>query len=276
MLILKNIHAQSFSLRFVQLSWEIEPSPEDIFSFKFEVYRSESEEGDYNLISHRLLQDEYEYQDNQVHLLAKNKDLFYKIKVINTLDNTYEYFGPVQYAPEQDLIAIEISKRNQLVIDQFTGRQVLIYRIRTFGTRCSCYDKMLGKIIKSNCEQCFGTSWVKGYFKPIVTKMNITVPSRELIETLSGDQDPISAEGFLSNYPLLKPRDVIIENENKRYRVHRIVLNQKLRAITSQRVLLTQLTSSDIEYKLSVKLSDYVNYPMEERNITNPQNVEAI
>jgi hypothetical protein len=271
MLIVKNIRVQSFSLKFLQISWEIDPTAEDIYSYKFDVYRSESEEGGYDQLNQTPLVDEYDFRDIQVNLLAKEKDVYYIIRATNTLNNEYKEYGPVKYTPEQDLIAEEISRRHILTLRQFTGRKCLIYRVRTFGTRCGCFDPILGKITKASCETCYSTGWVKGYLRPMQVYINITAPSRDLLETMMGDSEPIQGEGFLANYPVLKPRDVIIENENKRWRVQKVITSQKFRSLISQRIALSQLVPSDIEFRLPVNLEDYVDYPAEERNWTNQQ-----
>jgi predicted house-cleaning noncanonical NTP pyrophosphatase (MazG superfamily) len=79
----------------------------------------------------------------------------------------------------------------------------------------------------------------------------------------------------LINYPPVKPGDLIIENENRRWLIHVMRPTERLRATIHQELEIKEVLKSDIAYKLPINL-DILNTKdiAETRNFTNPQTEE--
>jgi hypothetical protein len=54
-------------------------------------------------------------------------------------------------------------------------------------------------------------------------------------------------------YPLIKPRDIIVEREGKKWRVNSVRQTERLRSPIHQEVSLTLIPPGDIEYKIPLK-----------------------
>ena len=77
-------------------------------------------------------------------------------------------------------------------------------------------------------------------------------------------------------YPPLKPNDLLIEAENRRWRVTKVTMTEHSRAVVHQEFELHELPSSDIEFliplNLTAPLKDLSIAPA--ANFTNPTNLE--
>jgi hypothetical protein len=80
----------------------------------------------------------------------------------------------------------------------------------------------------------------------------------------------------LGYFPPLKPRDVVVEPENIRWRVMQVSHTEQVRAPVHQEIQLHRIPASDIEYRLQFQLTDVLqNLSLSPaRNFVNAQNLE--
>jgi hypothetical protein len=183
---------------------------------------------------------------------------------------------------EPDLIAAEIQMRERLVWSEYAGRKCFVYPVRTFGQRCpNCYDGpdrgkgFTSQRRRSRCVTCYDTSFVRGYHSPIEIFMQID-PSDQAVQTLPvGETQQTDTSARLPNFPQLKPRDIIVEAENRRWRVVKVKPTERLRSIIHQELVMHEITPGDIEFQIPVNLADLRDFePSPERNFTNPHTLE--
>jgi len=275
MLQIINIRVRSFDLDFLEISWEVADTFEDIFDYYFRVLRSEGPAGPFQPITFRF-ENIFTFRDVEANQLSKHRTWYYKIRVIKKTDTTITQDFPtdvtgVGQIAEPDLEALEIARRMKLLLKEFTGRKVWIFPVRTSGQKCSCFDENTGRRLRSQCLTCFDTNYVGGFYAPIQTYMQIDpvgkgVRMTEIAEIQGGD-----TSGRLSNWPLLKPRDVVIEAENKRWRVTNVRTTEKLRSVVHQEIVMHEIPRTDIEYRLPVDTILSGHDPSPERQFTNPQ-----
>lgn len=241
-----------YNIKYLTVSWRIKPTTEDISLYTFSVRRSLSPEGPFNEI--KSLSEQFVYHDPDVNLEHKYREFYYKIRVYETADPTNYSESEVAYLPEKpDPVAAEVIRRNNLLLENFVGVDCYIYVIKTYGQLCAnCYDYVKHRRRISDCPVCFHTSFVGGYFGPIIRKVNFN-PSHKMIQQAGFEMMPDNIAGWMSNYPPLKPKDVIIENGNKRWRVVEQSQTEKKRIPVHQMLQLTQINRSDIEYQLPFK-----------------------
>jgi len=279
-----NAKVRSFSLDFYEVFWEIEDTTIDPNDFQFYVLRSESPEGPFDVIAGPF-EDHYRYIDNQVNPLHQQRQIYYRVRSVSKKDptNVVETESIIQY-PEADLIAQEISRAERLVWDEFAGRACLLLPARTFGQRCTtCYDGpekgkgFTSQKRRSHCPTCFDTSFVRGYFDPIKVSIQIdpytdNVEIRAYLQRMQAD-----TRARLSNYPILKPKDLLIEAENKRWRVVTVTPTERLRHAVRQELTLHEVERSEIEYNVPVRIENLRDYePSPVRNFANAQNIDAL
>jgi hypothetical protein len=271
-----NIRVRSLDLDFLDVSWEVEDTSEDIQDYTFEVLRSEGPAGPWDPITPKF-QDTYLYRDANAPQLKKHRLLFYKIRVTQTSSAAVVLYpttvNGVAKEAELDLEGVEIANRMKLILQEYTGRTVWIFPIRTFGQRCDCFDGNTGRRTRSQCLTCFDTGYVGGFHNPIETRAQIDPYGKVKRQQAIADGEPANTMARLSNFPPLKPRDIIVEAENVRWRVGDVRVTEKLRAPVHQEVTLHMVPTSDIEYRLPLNVNIATLEPSPERQFTNPQKV---
>lgn len=261
---------------FHEITWETPETTEDLFDYTFQVLRSEGAEGPYAPITPEM-DDQYIFIDNNIHIAHKYRQYFYKIRVRNKVADEYEDFGPVSKEPEADLIALEIRKHMNLLFREFAGRRCWVVPVRTFGQKCSCVNPTLGKKSRSRCLTCYDTTFVGGYLTPIETWVQIDPNAKREQNTDVGPMQQSNTTARLGYWPPLKPRDLIIEPENKRWRVVQVSSPEQLRAALHQEIQIHQIPETNIEFKLELNMDTALKdmWLSPSRNFSNPHNLDS-
>jgi len=272
----RSIRVRSLDVDFHEISWELAPSSEDILDYTYTVLRSEGPSGPFEPIAIPL-SDQYVFIDNILVAGHRWRTYYYVIRVTHVPSGDKKDFGPSSHDPDPDLIAIELRKRMQLLMKEFAGRRAWVLPVRTFGQRCSCWNPQLRSKVRSNCLTCFDTTWVRGYMHPIETFLQID-PAPKTEQNMSvGSTQQVNTTGRFAFFPPVKPRDVIIEAENRRWRVVSATQTEKARASVHQEVQLHEVEQRDIEFRIPLVLDQALKdlWITPQRNFTNPQNLEA-
>ena len=283
-LVFQNLQVRSFSLDFQEFTWEVADSDLDPHDFQCYVLRSESPMGPWDLIAGPF-EDKYRFVDNRVNMLHRWRDgLYYKIRSVRKADPTDVAESDVAHpSAEPDLIAEEIQRLERLLWQEFSGRRCFIFPARSFGQRCgNCYDGpdkgrgFTSQRRRSNCLTCYDTGFVRGYLDPIEIFMQID-PSPNTIQNLPiAERHQQDTSARLPNFPLIKPRDVIVEAENKRWRVVKVTATERLRSVVHQELILHAINIGDIEYQLPIRIDNLRDFePSPVRNFINAQDLES-
>lgn len=285
----KNIRVNSLSVDFLEVRWEIESTAEDVLDYTFQVLRSEAPMGPFSEISPEM-EDRFFFIDNNLKIGNRFRQFHYMLRTVHKPSGDVVDFGPVERAAEADLIALEIRKHMNLLMREFVGRRCWILPARTFGQRCrTCWNETLKQRTRSGCRTCFDTGFVRGYHSPIESFIQLDPTAKANQQTNLGELQQQNTTGRLGFFPVLKPRDVIIEPENRRWRVVQVNATQRLRADVHQEVQLHEVPTSDIEYLINFDLGTQTvktasgelvkaigisdMFLAGARNFTNPQNL---
>jgi len=275
MLQVVGLKVRSLDVDFREVSWRIEDTHLDVLDFAFQLFRSESSNGPWEEAS-APFEDTYIYFDRVTHPFHTNRSCYYLLRVTNKVTGGSTDFGPVNLQPEADLVGREIRRHMNLLFREFTGRRCWILPVRTFGQRCTCWNAVLQKRTRSGCRLCYDTGFVRGYHYPIETFVQIDPGSGQTEQTTPlGAMQQMNSTARVSNIGIVKPRDVLIEAENRRWRVTQVNQTEQVRAPLHLELTLHQIPSSDVEYAIELKLDralrDLALSPA--RNFTNPQNL---
>ena len=281
-LVIKSPLVRSFSLDFLELTWEIESTPLDPHDFVTYIDRSESPMGPWDVVAGPF-EDRYRFVDNRVNLQNRWRQIWYKIRTISKRDALeVAASDPVTFHAEPDLFAAEIQRLERLLWEEYAGRRCFIFPARTFGQYCpSCMDgpeKGKGFTMqrrRSQCLTCYDTGFVRGYFDPIEIFMQFD-PSTAAVQTLPiTERQQSDTTARLPNFPHMKPRDLVVEAENRRWRVMAVTPTERLRSVVHQELRLHEIVKGDIEFQLPIRLDNLRDFePSPGRNFTNPQNLE--
>lgn len=282
-LVFKKLLVRSFSLDFLEVTWEIEDTDLDARDFECYMLRSESAMGPWDTIAGPF-EDKYRFVDNRVNLLHKWRQYHYRIKSVRKADhNDVAESDPVCLMAEPDLIAAEIQMRERLVWTEYAGRKVFIFPVRTFGQRCpNCFDGpdkgkgFTSQRRRSKCLTCYDTGFARGYLSPIEIFMQIDPRDQSIQPLPVGETQQTDTSARLPNFPQVKPRDIIIEAENKRWRIVKVKPTERLRSVVHQELLMHEIMPGDIEFQLPVNLADLRDFePSAGRNFTMPTTLES-
>lgn len=248
MLQVVNIKVRSVDLDYLELSWEVASTPEDVLDYTFQVLRSETASGPYRPIT-PAFENRFRYRDNEADQLSKHL-WYYKVRLTHKESASTQDFpeglqGVVQL-PDLNLEALEAARRIKLALRKFSGRKVWVFPVRSFGQTCDCFDSSTGRRTRSQCERCYDTGCVGGYYAPIGVFAQIGPTIKSSLITV-----PNSI--YLANFPLLQPGDLVVEGENKRWKVTEVRVRERLRAVVYQRAGLVEVPRADIEYRLPVQ-----------------------
>lgn len=276
-IVVDDFRVRSLDVDFKELTWTLRPNTEDIFDYTFQVLRSEGPEGPFIAISQEMT-DEYLYVDNEVLKGHEYRAYYYKIRVVEVSTKEVKEFGPVHHTPDPDLIATELRKHMNLLFREFVGRRCWVLPVRTFGARCTqCWDKTLKKKTKSGCLTCYDTGFAGGYLRPIESWVSVDPSPKTEQQSAVGPQQQKNTTARMGFWPPLKPNDIIVEPENKRWRVVSITHTEQLRAPVHQELQLHKIPSSDIEYRYELNFGAALKdlWLLPARQTSNPHNLEA-
>ena len=277
MLKVVGLKVRTLDVDYHELSWMLEDTQVDVLDYTFQVLRSEASEGPWEPVSVPFT-DRYLFVDRITHPFHAARLLHYKLQVKNIITGESWDSDEVDLQPEADLVARELRRHMNLLFREFTGRRCWLLPVRTFGQRCTCWNPVLQKRKISGCRLCYDTGFVRGYHYPIETFIQVD-PGSNLAEqtTNVGAMHQVNTTARVSDVGIVKPRDLIIEPENKRWRVTQINQTEQSRAAVHLELTLHQIPPSDIEYAIELKL----NQPLRDlalspaRNFTNPSNFES-
>lgn len=284
MLEVVNIRVRSFDVGFLDIYWDIAPCYEETKDYEFIVQISDAEFGPYHDLTPAMV-DAYHVRDNSVrgqHSFYHQR--YYRVMVRKRSDPTvfriYPELGGSKLTAPPDLHALEMSRINNLKLQEFMGRKIWIFPRKQTGQRCGvCFDRVMNRKTKSSCPSCFDTTWTGGFHQPVQVYGMIVSPNESTAQTNFTRVQNENTTLLLGNYPELSEGDVVVEAENVRWRVGGDLSKfNKGRALIRQQVSIHRIPVSDVEYSLPIKLSDeevrdLVASPA--RNYTNPQNLES-
>lgn len=270
MIAAKNIHVFTLSRDSITVSWDIENTTESLSSYTIYVLRAESETGPFNVVSPAITASATDsFVDTGVNLYSKLRAYFYRVRVKLTSSSEGEHtdFGSASIADTiagksvgsatlgglPDLEALEAIRRFDLAAKEYIGRKVLVLTRRTTGTRCSdCWDYLKRRRTRSDCKTCYSTGIVGGYYPP---KQTFAVkPPTQVASQLTSlfELEVNDCVMWISSTPRVKPRDLVIDADGKRWRAISIRRSEKLWSLTRQTVQLREISKDQVDYDVGI------------------------
>ena len=256
-----HILVRTLSLRSLKVSWEVEPTPEDVLDYRFQVLRSEAPGGPYEPRTDWFT-DRYEFLDNQADPFHTGRVFHYQIRVKYLPTGALEDYGPGYIGEEPDKAALEVRRHWDVELREFTGRRCWLFPIRTFGSTCaSCYDKSTQRVLESHCLSCFSTGFVRGYHHPVETWVKIA-PTEEDQKHQVVVMQKGATRLLLGSQPDVKVKDLIVFPDGKRWKVGTVETTTRLGAVLHQSVVVTECERGDIEYEVPVNFAALMSADM--------------
>jgi len=196
-----------------------------------------------------------------------NQDSYYKVLAIEKAHPTNQFFSDkVFIGMYSDGIHETMRYAEELLYQHYCGEPCLIIKRKSFGARCpTCWSPQRQQRVRSHCDTCKGSGFVVGYYQPISVQMSFDSDPKksDLQKEWENVQDTKRAR--LSNYPLVRPKDLIVNADDyKRYVVSHVettklprlsesaLILSKQNYILSQLLILEELNADDNEYFLDI------------------------
>jgi hypothetical protein len=236
------------------LSWRVTDATSPVL---WDIYRSEapgqvgSVDG-YDIIASGINLLDGDYYDYTVSgLYDFPRTWYYNIVASGQFANTV----PIFYGSNQsDYIVAEILYRKALILDDTkAGRYFRFIKRKTWGTHCTkCWDPVLFRQSDPLCPVCWGTGWVGGYFTAQTFKGMINSDPNYNQITMFGEWRPSDVMLWTLDTPLLNPKDIIVDDNNKRWLVGQVRYVQKYGHIIEQNAQLSLLSTDDVMYSWEI------------------------
>jgi hypothetical protein len=276
MLQLRNERVVSFSLNHNDVFWEIEPTTEDVQQYEFYVERSEAEAGPWDTIAGPLI-DQYMIRDNAVHAITTNaRTLFYRIRCRHVPTDRVVYSVTFDREGSPNILATEMIRLERVLFEEFVGVRCWLFPRRSFGQRCpNCYDQVLGKTVDTRCPTCWGTGFSGGYHYPTAFWAQIdAMPETEQVSVEDHRRVQV-AQLRCGPSPAIKPLDLIIDNQNRRYRVTESGGTAMSGVRVRAEIKMVLIQKGSIEDKIPLKVDTATIVLTPRRNFQNAHTQEA-
>lgn len=243
------------STKFIDISFDIENTYEDLNNYRFELFKSFVEFNKFSLICSDI--QNFNFKDYDVNLRNSEIKYFYKIKAINLKDGSESWSELIDGVYKEEDVHTKAIRSIYNKYLKVIGRtsMILLKKIKS-GTLCDCYDDIRGGSRKSqSCEKCYGVGYVGGYHKPTTILVNF--------QNYSGISENFSPKGvfeketliqaWTENYPLIQKGDIVIDQETaNRYLVVNWQPSYKDEFLIRQTISLDKLPEANNIYNLAV------------------------
>ena len=253
-LVVKNLRVRSLEVDSKEITWELGDSLAEPLDYTFEVLRSESPSGPFEPMT-APFDDRYIFVDRRIPSGDRMVVLYYVLRITDKRTGKSVQLGPAAQEAEPDLVAQNIRRLEMTYFTQVVGRACWLFKRRSFGPRCkTCWDSVMQKRTVDRCRDCYGTGMLRGYYDPIEVWVQID-PTPVTQQNLQPQIAQATGAGArMSYYPNVTPGDVLVEAENKRWRVQSVQTSERLRTPIKQELSLKLIEEKDIEYLLPIKL----------------------
>jgi hypothetical protein len=280
MIEITSLQVRSYELDFLDLFWELnEQSSERIEEYDFFVLRSiDGPAGPFRQIAGPFY-NTYNFRDGDVQRLHQWRKYFYKVKWTHRATGREKEAGPVKLEAPADRIAMDIRRRELLLLRKFTGRIVFLYPRLTFGNRCpNCFDvgprgNSIARSTIDGCQTCFGTSFLGGYANPIAIWAQIDPSPDESQRTDLKEHQFRATTGRTTFFPPIKDKDVIVEAEDVRWFVKRVSYTEKGRAKIRQELVLHEVLNDDVRHSIPVN-ADLLKEHRDSQSMRRPMSLQ--
>lgn len=184
---------------------------------------------------------------------------YYRLRVVKRSDlSTLELSGVVVYDDTPNLLVREMQLRQNLVQREYNGIPILYYPVRTTGVRCpECYDPEMGQKIRSQCQICYDTSYITGYYTPMLMYIQLHEDQTALVQNAETDEIPVrTATARITGDINLQFGDLILEHTNERWLVSAWERTELQRARVSLNARLHHVFETDVRYRVPLPESD--------------------
>jgi len=248
--------------------------PQSVDDYNFEIWWSRDPVSGFLAVldanSHPIIIDGAVGPLSYTHQLKQydfNQDSYYKVQAILKADATQNFFSATVFIGMfNDGLHETMRYAEDLLYQHYQGEPCLIIKRKSFGARCpDCWSPERQTSLVSHCDTCQGTGFVVGYYQPIPIQVSFDSDPKKSDSQKEWENVYDTKRARLSNYPLVRPKDLIVNMDDfKRYVISHVETTKlprlsqsannlsKQNYILSQLLVLEELNPDDNEYFIDV------------------------
>ena len=115
--------------------------------------------------------------------------------------------------------------------------------------------------------------WIGGYYVPVEVFIKIEDSALSIQGRNEGDRVIKNASAKMATFPPVVPRDLIIDNENRRWRVHTVFKPTRLGSPIRQELQLHKIPEASMEYKIDLPVDIHSVQAIPYRESTLPSSL---
>jgi len=233
------------------ISWEFEPTISSFADFEFALEKSEAPHDGFEFLAKVTPKERY-YVDSNVAIFKLWKSYYVRMRITHRASGETWHSESVMTEHPPSIEALELIRRTKITLENprfGNGVQCKIWLRKEGGQRCvECYDPIKKRSTKTNCVNCYGTTYDGGYYKAVDVFVNFSVDVKSMGITDSGNMVNSANRAMIGNFPILKPGDVVADT-----RLNRMwVLAADVTNIERRRHIIKQIVTLKEEERTSV------------------------
>jgi hypothetical protein len=247
---IKSILVTPISRDAFAISWDFEPMLRRFSEFDCFLEKSEAPHDGFETIS-KINPEERYYVDSDIRIFKLWKKYYVRLKIVDKTSNevSYSKTGTVEHPPSVE--ALELIRRTHITLRNRrygNGVPCLVFIRKEGGQRCfECFDPIKKRSTKSNCVACYGTTYDQGFYSPIESFVGFGVDVKAMGISDIGNMVQSGNRAIMSNHPIVKPGDIVIDS-----RLNRIWSIQDVQNVERRRHVVKQILTLSEEERTSV------------------------
>jgi len=208
---------------------------------------------------------------HQVRQYDFNQDSYYKILCLDKVDPVQQFFSSTVFiGMYSDGVHETMRYAEEILYSFYHGEPCLIIKKKSFGARCPhCWSAERQQRIRTHCDVCKGSGYVTGYYQAISEQVAFDSDPKKSDSQKEFENVFDTIRARLSNYPLVRPKDLIVNlDNNKRFVINHVETTKlpklselesstkvlsKQNYIISQLLTLEELNPDDNEYFIDIE-----------------------
>lgn len=153
----------------ILVEWSLNRHFDNPGPYKFTLFRGFAANDD-NFVPVAETVDQPWLYDNTPARPSKGTDVFYRVTLEDGNGDVFTsqaVSAGTNWERYDWTLAREIIRKESLLLAKRTGTDGFLLKRRVFGDRCSCTDPETLRTVDPDCDQCFGTGILGGYYDPI-------------------------------------------------------------------------------------------------------------
>lgn len=258
-MIFTNIEIIKTKENYHYIEWEVKPeilTGDVIDNYYFHLYYSRDPNSGFAIINEHGLPVSIDGTTGPLAYIHRekqfdfNQEHYYKIEAVLKSDPTQVTLSSVAYLDNLgDGVHETMKYAEETLYSFYSGEPTFILKKKVTGTRCpECWSEFRQQRLKTQCDTCHGAGFSDGYYYPIQVQVAYEAnPKKSNLEETTEDVTNY-LQCRLSNYPLVRPKDIIINiGSYKRFIIVKVDttklpnLSQSQQKLSKQNYVLSQI-----------------------------------